>query len=71
VECYDLTERVADLTRRFLAGERLTSSQVAREYGIAYPTAYATLARMSRVLGLAHHRYVWYIVDGKAAEPWS
>lgn len=65
------TERVALVTRRLLAGERLEAAQVASDYGMSYTGAMKLLQRLSRVLGLVHRRRAWYIPVKRVAEPWN
>lgn len=65
------TERVAHLTRRFLAGERLQTGQVMREYGMSRGGALKLLYRLSPVLGLTRHRRQWFVRDRGCPEPWD
>lgn len=65
------TERVALITRRLLAGERLEAAQVASDYGMTYTGANKLLQRLSRVLGLVHRRRAWYIPGKMTVEPWN
>ncbi len=70
-ELIGTTERVAHLTRRFLAGERLQVGQVMRDYGMSRSGARDMLYRLSPVLGLTRYRRQWYVRRRGCPEPWD
>lgn len=53
------SERAAHITMRLLTGERLTATQVGREYGTSRQTAYRVLGRVSRVVPIYSASGYW------------
>jgi hypothetical protein len=56
-------ERTVHLAVRLSRGEKLTATQVARQYGVSRQTSYRMLGRIGRIVPVYNDNGIWRVLE--------